>query len=113
MAAPAQVTIGAKHTQNNMDTPFNNNCDQEDGGEIVYDELDDDQEKVGEIYDDQVHDDQDKVLQIVDNLSMASPTQYYIGNKHTQNIFPALSKRGNLVPWSAPVARVHPRTVDH
>ena len=25
---------------------------------------------------------------------------------------PALSKSGNLVPWSAPVARVHPRTAD-
>ena len=26
---------------------------------------------------------------------------------------PVLSKRVNLVPWSAPVARVHPRTADH
>ena len=26
---------------------------------------------------------------------------------------PAVCKRGNRVPWSAPVARVHPRTVDH
>ena len=26
---------------------------------------------------------------------------------------PALCKPGNLVPWSAPVARVHPRTADH
>ena len=26
---------------------------------------------------------------------------------------PAVFKRGNLVPWSAPVARVHPRTSQH
>ena len=28
MAAPARVTIVAKHTQNNTDIPFNNNLDQ-------------------------------------------------------------------------------------
>ena len=26
---------------------------------------------------------------------------------------PAVCKRGNRVPWSAPVARVNPRTADH
>ena len=26
---------------------------------------------------------------------------------------PTLSTRGNLVPWSAPVAQGHPRTVEH
>ena len=31
----------------------------------------------------------------------------------TKYLGPALSKRGNLVPWSVPVARVHPRTADH
>ena len=33
--------------------------------------------------------------------------------RHTYFSGPALSTRGNLVPWSAPVARVHPRTVKH
>ena len=36
--------------------------------------------------------------------------------KYAMNIVlnvPALSKRGNLFPWSAPVARVHPWTADH
>ena len=27
-SAPLQVTIGAHHTQNTTDTPFNKNCDQ-------------------------------------------------------------------------------------
>ena len=31
----------------------------------------------------------------------------------TKYLVPALSKRGNLVPWSVPVARVHPRTANH
>ena len=32
---------------------------------------------------------------------------------HISNEGPAVCKRGNLVPWSAPVARVHPQTADH
>ena len=32
---------------------------------------------------------------------------------HIFQFGPAVSKRGNLVLWSALVARVHPRTADH
>ena len=37
-SSPAQVAIGAKHTHNTKDTPFNNNYDQGKVGEIVDDE---------------------------------------------------------------------------
>ena len=56
--SPIQVNIGAKHTQNTTDTPFNKNFDQEKVGEIVDDEVDDNKEEVGEIADDEGHDDQ-------------------------------------------------------
>ena len=51
MAAPAQVTLGTKHTQNTTDTPSKNNFDKEECGEIVDDEVDDDQDKGGGIVD--------------------------------------------------------------
>ena len=44
IAAPAQVTIGTKHTQNTTGTPFKNNSYKEECGEIVDDEEDDDQD---------------------------------------------------------------------
>ena len=46
-ASPTQVTIGAKHTHNTTDTPFNKNYDQEKGGEIFDAKVDDYQEKGG------------------------------------------------------------------
>ena len=67
MAALLQVTIGAKHTQNTMDTPFNENFYQGKGGDIVDYEVDDDKEKGGELADDEGHYDQDKYGEIVDN----------------------------------------------
>ena len=82
---PTQVTIDAKHTQNNTDTTFNKNRNREKGGEIVDDEVDDDQEKGGEIADDEGHDDHDKGEYLLDNRSMASPEKVTIGAKHTQN----------------------------
>ena len=38
MVDPAQVNMGTKHTQNTTDTPYKNNYDKEDCGEIVDDE---------------------------------------------------------------------------
>ena len=40
--ASTQVTIGSKHTQNTTDKTFNNNYDNEKGGEIVDDKVYDD-----------------------------------------------------------------------
>ena len=59
-ASPTQVTIDDKHTQNTTDTPFNKNCDQGKGGEIVDGEVNDDKEKGGETADDEGYDDQEK-----------------------------------------------------
>ena len=64
-ASLAQVTIGAKHTHNTTDTPFNKNYDQEKGGEIFDAKVDDYQEKGGQIADYEEHDDQDKGGEIV------------------------------------------------
>ena len=46
MAAPAQVNIGAKHTQNTTDTNINKNFSHEKVWEVVDDEVDYDQEKL-------------------------------------------------------------------
>ena len=70
IAAPAQVTIGTKHTQNTTGTPFKNNSYKEECGEIVDDEEDDDQDKWG-----------DKV----DILSTSYPAQVTIGARNKQN----------------------------
>ena len=64
---PTKVIIDIKHTHNNTDKPFNNNYDQEKGGEIVDDEVDDDKEKVVKIADDEVHYDQEKGADTVNN----------------------------------------------
>ena len=37
----------------------------------------------------------------------------YLDTSTVKAIGPACCKRGNLVPWSAPVAQVHPRTAQH
>ena len=41
-------------------------------------------------------------------FSYLYPTFYILNH-----IGPAVCKRGNLVPWSAPVGRVHPQTAYH
>ena len=40
-------------------------------------------------------------------------TPIQLNGSNRINIGPAVCKRGNRFPWSAPVARVHPRTADH
>ena len=63
MAASAKFTIDTNHTQNNTDTPFKNNFDKEECGDIF--------------------DDQDKGGEILDNLSTSDPAKVTIGAKHT------------------------------
>ena len=70
MVDPAQVNMGTKHTQNTTDTPYKNNFDKEDCGEIV---------------DDEWYEYQENGVEIVDNRSTAPLSQVTIGNKHTQN----------------------------
>ena len=70
MEEPARVNIGTKHTQNSMDTPFENSFDKEECGQIVDDEGDQDQ---------------GKFVEIVYNVSTVSPTQVTICGNHTHN----------------------------
>ena len=43
----------------------------------------------------------------IQNALIGTPLDYLI------RLGPALSTRGNLVPWSAPVAQGHPRNAEH
>ena len=47
------------------------------------------------------------------SISNIISDRFYVDINQGESVGLALSKRGNLVPWSAPVVRVHPRTADH